>query len=312
MSTDATVLIVGSVAFDTLHMPSGSFAKVLGGSATFASLAASFFCRPRLVGVVGKDYPKSAIDMLTSRGVDLAGLEVAEGDTFHWEGRYSDDLTGRTTLCTDLNVFATFHPKIPSQFRDTPFVLLGNIDPALQIEVLDQLDRPKLVVADTMNFWIRGTRAKLLELLRRIDVLVINEEEARELAGLRNIVQVARSLVSMGPQTIVIKQGEYGALLFERDEKSPGSLSIFSAPAYPVDEVIDPTGAGDTFVGAMLGFLAQRGRVDSAALRQGVIYGSTVASYCVEGIGVRRLCEITRAQIDDRFHTFHKLAHFEG
>ncbi|MGE0790674.1 MAG: PfkB family carbohydrate kinase [Sandaracinaceae bacterium] len=297
------MLVVGSVARDTIHNHLGTHPYVLGGSAVFASLAGAFFVPPRLVGVVGTDFPDAEVALLRQRGVDTSGLEVVEGKTFHWEGRYSDDLTSRETLATELNVFADFHPKIPDAFRSTPFVMLGNIHPSLQIEVLEQMRDPRLVIADTMNFWIEGTPEELRALMRRIDLLVINEEEARQLAEEHNIIRVAKSLLSMGPRIVVIKRGEYGALLFE-------GTSVFSAPAFPVDYVVDPTGAGDSFAGGMLGYLAKHDAVDTAALRRAVVYGSAVASYCVEGVSVKKLASITAADVEDRYLAFARLAHF--
>lgn len=297
------MLVVGSVAFDTLHNHLGSHPKVLGGSATYASIAGSYFAPVQLVGVVGKDFPDSAVQLLKSRSVDLQGLEVADGLTFHWEGRYSDDLTSRTTLRTDLNVFADFHPKLPPQWRDTPYVMLGNIGPDLQLEVLDQITDPSLVIADTMNLWIDIKLDDLKKMLERIDVLIINEEEARQLAGTYNIVKVARELLRMGPERVVIKRGEYGALLFE-----PGD--VFSAPAYPVEEVQDPTGAGDSFAGGFLGFIARQQATDPGTLRRAVVYGSAVASYCVEGVGPDKLAHATAREIDERYLAFARLAHF--
>ncbi|MCB9593200.1 MAG: sugar kinase [Sandaracinaceae bacterium] len=299
------MLVVGSVARDTLHLPTGSHEYVLGGSAVFASLAGAFFSAPRMVGVVGTDFPDGEVALLKTRGVDVTGLEVVEGETFHWEGRYSDDLSSRNSIRTELNVFADFHPKIPEAFRDTPFVMLGNIHPDLQIEVLDQMREPKLVIADTMNFWIEGTPDRLKKMLERIDVLVINEEEARQLAGTHNIVQVADRLLEMGPRIAVIKRGEYGALLFEGDE-------VFSAPAYPVRRVLDPTGAGDSFAGGMLGFIAEQGKADHDTLRQAIIYGSSLASYCVEGVSVERLADVSREDVEQRYRAFASLARFDS
>ncbi len=297
------MLVVGSVAFDTLHIAGRTHARVLGGSATYAAIAGSVFGPVQLVGVVGKDFPSEAVRDLEARGVDTSGLEHSDGLTFHWEGRYSDDLASRTSLCTELNAFADFHPKIPEALRGTPYVLLGNIAPELQLEVLDQVRSPKLVVADTMNFWIEGKRDELLAVLRRVDVLVINEEEARQLSGKHHIVPVARELLAMGPGIVIVKQGEYGAILFHGDE-------IFSAPAYPVNEVKDPTGAGDTFAGGLLGHIAARDNVRNDTLRRAVIYGSAAASFSVEGIGIDRLRETTRADLDQRFRAFRRLAHF--
>ncbi|MBK8170150.1 MAG: sugar kinase [Sandaracinaceae bacterium] len=298
------LLVVGSVAFDTLHNPSGTHSRILGGSATYASLAASHFTKVRLVGVVGKDYPDSAIQMFRQHDIDLEGLEVDKsGDTFHWEGRYSDDLNSRTTLATDLNVFATFSPKIPAAFKSSPFVMLGNIDPVLQLEVLKQVEKPKLVVADTMNFWIGGKRDDLIKTLARVDVLVLNDEEARELSGKSALVTAARALFAMGPRVIVIKKGEHGAVLFEGSE-------IFSAPAYPTGEVIDPTGAGDTFAGGFIGYIASKGETSHATLRRAVVYGSALASYSVEGIGVDRVLTLTRDDIEKRYNIFRTLTSF--
>lgn len=299
----SSILVVGSVATDTIHNPSGTHERVLGGSAVYASLSASLFSKSRLVGVVGTDYPDRGVSLLKQNGVDLSGLQVVEGKTFHWEGRYSDDLSSRTTLATELNVFADFHPRIPDAFRDTPYVMLGNIHPALQMEVLRQMRAPKLVVADTMNFWIEGTRPELTELLGHVHVLVINEEEARQLAETHHIMQVARRLLAMGPQVVVIKRGEYGALLFQGDQ-------VFSAPAFPVDEVVDPTGAGDSFAGGMLGFIATQDASDIATLRRAIVYGSATASFCVEGISVERLARVERNALSERYLAFARLAHF--
>jgi sugar/nucleoside kinase (ribokinase family) len=297
------MLVVGSVAFDTLHNHLGTHPKVLGGSATYAAIAGSYFAPVQLVGVVGRDFPDSAVKLLQDQGIDLKGLEVADGDTFHWEGRYTDDLTSRDTLKTELNVFADFHPKLPAEWRKTPYVMLGNIDPNLQIEVLDQIDGPELVIADTMNLWIDIKLDDLKRMLSRIDVLIINEEESRQLAGTYNIVTVAKELQAMGPKRVVIKRGEYGALLFEPDD-------VFSAPAYPVEEVQDPTGAGDSFAGGFLGFIARQGSTDPGTLRRAVVYGSAVASYCVEGIGPHKLAAADTKEIDDRYQAFARLAHF--
>ncbi len=299
----SSMLVVGSVARDTIHNHLGTHPYVLGGSATFASLAGQLFAPTRLVGVVGDDFPDAARALLAEKGVDMSGLEVAAGKTFHWEGRYSDDLTSRESIKTELNVFAEFHPKIPAAHRATPYVMLGNIHPDLQVEVLDQIERPKLVIADTMNFWITGVPDRLARMLARIDLLVINEEEARLLAGVHNIAKAARALAAMGPRIVVIKRGEYGALLFENG-------SVFSAPAYPIEDVVDPTGAGDTFAGGMLGVIAAHDRVDSETLRRAIIYGSVVASYCVEGISIDRLVRVTKEEVRERYGAFERLAHF--
>lgn len=299
----SSMLVVGSVARDTIHNHLGTHELVLGGSATFASIAGAFFAPVKLVGVVGRDFPDEKVRLLRDRGIDVRGLEVVDGKTFFWEGRYSDDLTSRESLRTELGVFASFHPKIPAEQRETPYVMLGNIDPDLQVEVLDQIRAPKLVIADTMNFWISGKPLELAKMLKRIDLLVINEEEARQLAAVHNIAKAARALLAMGPRIVVIKRGEYGALLFD-------GQSVFSAPAFPVEEVLDPTGAGDTFAGGLLGHLAKEDRVDGSTLRRAVIQGSVLASFCVEGISVDRLVSVTPEEIAERYAAFARLAHF--
>ncbi len=294
------LLVVGSVAFDTIHNHLGSHSRVLGGSAVYASLAASKLAPVRLVGVVGKDFPREAVDMLRNAGIDTAGLEVANGETFHWEGRYSSDLTSRETIQTDLNVFADFEPKIPAAFRNSPYVMLGNIAPQLQLHVLDQMQSPELVIADTMNLWIDTALDALKTLLRRVDILVINEEEARQLTGYHHPLAVAEALRTMGPETVIVKRGEYGALLFLEED-------IFCAPAYPLKNVADPTGAGDSFAGGFLGYLAENHHSD---LRQAVICGSSTASFCVQDVGVGALVELTREHLDQRIHEFRELTCF--
>lgn len=296
-------LIVGSVAFDTLHIGGKCHTKVLGGSATYASIAATHFGPVQLVGVVGNDFPDTATRLLRDRGVDLAGLEVTDGETFHWEGRYSDDLSSRETLRTDLNVFADFRPKIPSTFRSTPFVMLGNIDPTLQMEVLDQITRPKLVLADTMNLWIDIRRSELCELCKRVDVLVLNDEEARQLTDEKNLVVAARALHALGPKTVIIKKGEHGALLLQGKD-------VFSLPALPLADVADPTGAGDTFAGALMGFLARSGDISSANLRRAVVYGSVLASFCVQGVSTSRIANATAEDVLARYNEFQRLTSF--
>jgi sugar/nucleoside kinase (ribokinase family) len=298
------MLVVGSVAYDTIHNHIGTHHRVLGGSATFGALAASLVAPVRLVGVVGEDFPDGDVAILRSRGIDIEGLEIAPGKTFHWEGRYSDNLASRESLKTELNVFADFHPKIPERFRDTPYVFLGNIAPELQLEVLEQVRAPELVVADTMNFWIQGKPTELAKVLARVDVLVINEEESRELAGLYNICEVAKELLSRGPRIVIIKRGEYGALLFEGEH-------VFSAPAYPLEQVADPTGAGDSFAGGFLGYVAHHGSASNDTLRRAVIYGSAVASYCVEGVGVTRLVSADKQGLEERYAAFQRLSRFD-
>jgi sugar/nucleoside kinase (ribokinase family) len=296
-------LIVGSIAFDTLHIAQQCHAKVLGGAATYAALAASQFAPVQLVGVVGRDYPDSATKLLRSRNIDLAGLEVADGETFHWEGRYSDDLSTRETLRTDLNVFADFRPKIPSSFRAAPFVMLGNIDPTLQLEVLEQIDKPRFVLADTMNLWIDIRQSELKKLCGRIDMLVLNDEEARQLSGEQNLVFAARALAALGPKHVIIKKGEHGALLFQGDD-------VFAMPALPLSKVVDPTGAGDTFAGALIGYLARSNDLATPTLRKAVVYGSVLASFCVEGISIERVVGVSAGDISARYEQFQRLTNF--
>lgn len=301
------ILVVGSVAYDTVETPFGTADRVLGGSASFFSVAASFFVPVRLVAVVGSDFEQEHVDALAARHVDLEGLERVEGKTFFWAGRYSYDLNARETLRTDLNVFESFRPRIPKGYRGSSHVFLGNIHPSLQSEVLDQVERPRLVACDTMNYWIEGTPRELRETLKRVDVLLINDAEARQLSGEWNIVKAARAVRAMGPRVLVMKKGEHGVVMF-------GAEGAFSAPAYPLEEVFDPTGAGDTFAGGFLGYLAsvQRdGALDEAALRRAVVMGSTLASFCVEAFSLDRLLSLTRAEIDLRFSLFKRLTHFD-
>jgi len=299
----ASTLIVGSVAFDTLHIAGTCHSKVLGGAATYASLAAAHFAPVQLVGVVGRDFPDSATQMLRARGIDLAGLEVADGETFHWEGRYSEDLSSRETLRTDLNVFADFKPKIPKAFQKAEFVMLGNIDPTLQMDVLDQMSKPSFVLADTMNLWIDIRHAELIKLCSRIDMLVLNDEEARQLTDQKNLVRAARALRELGPKYVIIKKGEHGALLFHGND-------VFALPALPLENVVDPTGAGDTFAGALIGCLARANDVSGPSMRRAIVYGSVLASFCVEGISLQRLHEASPADVNARFEQFRKLTNF--
>jgi sugar/nucleoside kinase (ribokinase family) len=300
-----SILVVGSVAFDSVETPFGKAAKVLGGSASFFSVAASFFIPVNLVGVVGDDFGAAQLEAFAGRSIDLTGLERAPGKTFHWGGRYTYDLNARETLFTDLNVFADFKPKIPAAYRGSKHVFLGNIDPALQRDVLDQVDKPRIVACDTMNFWIEGRNAELRKTLERVDVLLINDAEARQLSGEWNIVKAARAIRAMGPRTLVVKKGEHGVLMFS-DEGS------FAAPAYPLEEVFDPTGAGDTFAGGFVGYLAAAGGDGDDVLRRAVVMGSALASFCVEAFSLDRLLTLTRPEIDERFRLFKRLTHFEA
>lgn len=299
------VLIVGSIGLDDIETPFGKVERVLGGSATYASAAASLFAPVRFVGVAGDDLPRDAFAFLEQRGVDFAGLErVRGGKTFRWAGKYHFDLNQRDTLLTELNTLGTFDPKLPAAYRDTPFVFLGNLLPSIQGKVLDGLrGRPRLTVMDTMNFWIAGARPALMKVLQRVDVLIINDSEARELSGTHNLVRGAQAIRKMGPGTVVVKKGEHGALLF-----TPSG--IFSAPAYPLEEVFDPTGAGDAFAGGFIGWLAREGATDEPAMRRAVIAGSAVASFCVERFSVDGLKDRTPEQVEQRLAMFRALAHW--
>jgi sugar/nucleoside kinase (ribokinase family) len=299
-----SMLVVGSVAFDTVETPFGRAERVLGGSASFFAVAASFFTPVSLVGVVGRDFGEEQLRAFRGREIDLSGLERMEGDTFHWQGRYSYDLNSRETICTELNVFEFFKPRIPAQYRASRHVFLGNIDPVLQRDVLEQVERPRVVACDTMNFWIAGKPAELRKTLEQVDILLINDAEARQLSGEWNIVKAARAIRAMGPRTLVLKKGEHGVLMFS-------DAGSFAAPAYPLEQVFDPTGAGDTFAGGFLGYLANTGEEGEAALRRAVIMGSTLASFCVEAFSLDRLLTLSRAEIDERFGLFKRLTHFE-
>jgi sugar/nucleoside kinase (ribokinase family) len=300
-----SILVVGSVAYDTVETPAGRRERVLGGSASYFAVAASFFTPVNLVGVVGGDFGEEQLAAFRGRPIDLAGLERAEGKTFHWQGRYSQDLNSRDTIRTDLNVFEFFQPKIPRAYRGSELVFLGNIDPLLQRDVLAQVDAPRVVACDTMNYWIKGKPAELRETLARVDVLLINDQEARELSGEWNLVKAARAVRAMGPKTLVVKKGEHGVLLF-------GHETCFAAPALPLETVVDPTGAGDTFAGGFMGYLASVPELHDAALRQAVVMGSTLASFCVEAFSLDRLVALTRPEIEARYGVFQELTTFES
>ena len=299
-----SVLVVGSVALDSVETPFGKADDVLGGSGTFFSASASHFTPVQLVGVVGSDYPMEQLEPLAQRGVDLAGLERAEGSSFRWRGRYRHDLNSAETLETHLGVFSNFRPKIPEQFRSAPFVFLGNIDPRLQLDVLNQVQKPKFVACDTMNFWIESRRPELLELLKHVNVITINDGEARQLTEQSNLVKAARWVLERGPTLVIIKKGEHGAFMFTK-------TTIFFAPAYPLEDVFDPTGAGDSFAGGFMGYLARKGTIDDASLRRGVIYGSVMGSFAVEKFSIGRLLEIDKTDIIARTKEFQKLVAFE-
>jgi sugar/nucleoside kinase (ribokinase family) len=304
--TSVSVLVVGSVALDSIETPFGAVKEAVGGSATYISAAASYFVSPiRLVGVVGGDFPGEGLSFLEDRKVDLEGLEVIkEGKTFRWAGRYHYDLNERDTLYTDLNVFETFDPKIPEKFRKTRNVCLGNIDPVLQRKVLLQMENPRLVVCDTMNYWINGKRAELLETLKMINVLILNDSEARLLSKEPNLIKAAKVIRGMGPAVVIIKKGEHGALLLTEQV-------VFSAPAYPMENIFDPTGAGDSFAGGFVGWLARTEDMSEENLKRAVIYGSALASFCVEKFGVAGLSDLTYLSIQDRFREFKELSRFD-
>ena len=299
-----TILAVGSVALDSVETPFGRAENVIGGSATFFAAAASHFAPVQLVGVVGSDFHVDQLDPLTARGVDLAGLERADGESFRWRGRYRHDLNTAETLETRLGVFSHFRPKIPPQFRAAPFVFLGNIDPRLQLDVLEQVEKPTLVACDTMNFWIESRRADLMKLLERVDVLTVNDAEARQLTEEVNLVKAARWIMRRGPRYVIIKKGENGAFMFTH-------ASIFFAPAYPLEAVFDPTGAGDSFAGGFLGYLARNGRLDAASMKRAVVCGSAMGSFAVEKFSITRILEVTQEDIAERIDAFYDLVAFE-
>lgn len=300
-----SLLVVGSMAFDSIKSPFGEVERVIGGSATYFSLAASYLTPVRLVSVVGRDFPKETLAMLSARGIDLQGLKVAEGVTFHWKGYYEYDLNVAHTVKTDLNVFENFAPVLPASYRESRYVFLGNIDPKLQLDILAQVREPKIVALDTMNFWIGKSPQLLREVIRSVDIVVINEAEVRELTGEFNLVKAARKLMRMGPGRVVIKRGEYGVLHLSDGE-------IFAAPAYPLETIFDPTGAGDSFAGGFMGYLASR---DGAPLtemdyRLATIYGSAIASFTVEAFSTERLQGLSREEIDSRLAAFRALTEF--
>ncbi len=298
-----SLLVVGSVAYDGIETPFGKVDKILGGSATYISLTSSYFTgNVNLVGVVGKDFAEDDISLLESKNVNLKGLQRDySGNTFFWRGKYHYDLNNRDTLDTQLNVFEHFDPLIPEEYKNAKYVALGNIEPSLQNKVLDQIEDPDYVVMDTMNFWIDGTPDALKRTLKLVDLLVINDSEARELADEPNLFRAAEKVMKMGPETLIIKKGEHGALLFTRGE-------IFSAPAYPVIDIFDPTGAGDSFMGGMLGWIAYTNDRSSQNLRRAVIFGSVMASFCVEEFGPERLKNLTEKEIYDRYREFRELS----
>ena len=300
----SAVLVVGSVALDSVETPFGKADEVLGGSGNYFSSSAAHFAPVQLVGVVGDDYPMDKLDALSRRGVDLAGVEKAEGTSFRWRGRYRHDLNSAETLETHLGVFSHFRPKIPAQFRTAPFVFLANIDPRLQLQVLEQVEKPRLVACDTMNFWIESRRPELVELLTHVDLVTLNDGEARQLTEHSNLVKAARWIMEKGPRHVLIKKGEHGAFMFTHD-------SIFFAPAYPLESVFDPTGAGDSFAGGFIGYLARTGDLSERNMRRAVVVGSAMGSFAVEKFSNTRLLEVTMADIEQRVQEFRQLVAFD-
>ena len=299
-----SIVVVGSVALDSVETPVGKVEAALGGSATYFSVAASFFTKEvKLVGVVGDDFPQEHVDFLQSRGIDLAGLERVSGKTFHWSGRYGDNLNVAETLSTELNVFETFAPKLPESYRDTKYVFLANINPELQLDVLKQVRNTGLVVCDTMNLWISERKAELLDTIKNVDIFVLNDAEACQLTGESNLNRAAKRLLECGPDRVIIKKGEHGAATFTR-------TSYFSAPAYPLEEIFDPTGAGDTFAGGFLGYLASTDDLSESNIRKAIIYGTVLASFDVEDFSLNRQRSLTNAEIEARFAEMRAITQF--
>ncbi|HWL38763.1 MAG TPA: PfkB family carbohydrate kinase [Gemmatimonadaceae bacterium] len=299
-----SVLVVGSVALDSVETPFGKAEDVLGGSATFFSASASHLTKVSVVGVVGSDYPLEKLEPLKKRGVDFSGLEQAKGKSFRWRGRYRHDLNSAETLETHLGVFSHFSPKIPEALKSRPYVFLANIDPRLQLDVLNQVAKPKLIACDTMNFWIQSRRADIIELLKHVDLMTLNDSEARQLTEKANLVQAAQWIMARGPRHVIIKKGEHGAFMFTAN-------SIFFAPAFPLESVFDPTGAGDAFAGGFIGYLASTNDLSEANLRRAVIFGSVMGSFAVEKFSIERLMTVTRAEIDQRMRDMRRLVTFE-
>jgi sugar/nucleoside kinase (ribokinase family) len=297
------IVVVGTVAFDTVETPFGRGENVLGGSATYFSISASFFTDVSLVAVVGEDFPQEHVDFLQSRDIDTEGLQRIPGKTFHWSGKYGYDLNEAQTLDTQLNVLMDFKPELPESYRDAEYLFLANIDPDLQLEVLAQVRRPKLVACDTMNFWISSKPEALRKVLQNVDIVVINEGEARQFTGEANLVKAARQIIDLGCKRLVVKRGEYGVLMFTAD-------SVFAAPAYPLEQVFDPTGAGDTFAGGFMGCLADSGDLTEEGIRQAIVFGSVMASFNVEDFSLERMKLLTYSEIEDRYKSFTSLTSF--
>ena len=299
-----SLLVVGSVALDTVETPFGRVKDAPGGSALYFSAAASYFCSVKVVGVVGNDFPVESVDFLRKRNVNLDGLHVSDGDTFRWSGRYGYDLNERETIETRLNVFASFQPKILESYRDSEYVFLANIDPQLQLDVLKQVSRPKLVACDTMNFWIEGEKDQLLKVLGKADVVIMNDSEVRELAAEPDLLKASRRFLDIGPDVVIVKKGEHGAIMVSKD-------SFFAIPAFPTELVFDPTGAGDSFAGGLMGYLASSEDVSEMNLRRAMVYGSVMASFNVERFSFERLKDLKDEEIKERFREFKRITYFE-
>ena len=300
------LLIVGSIAFDEIETPFGKTGKILGGAATFIGLAASQFrAESGIVSVVGEDLPQEYLDLLSDRGMDISGVEVVKGGkTFYWKGKYHNDLNSRDTLITELNTLGEFNPIVPENFKDADVVMLGNLHPNIQLSVMDQMkERPKLTILDTMNFWMNNTRDELMQIISRIDVITINDEEARQLTEEYSLVKAAAKIQEMGPKYVVFKKGEHGALLFHEE-------NVFFAPALPLEEVFDPTGAGDTFAGGFAGYVTEARNVSFESLKNGIIQGSNLASFCVERFGTERMLDLKKQEVNQRLQQFKELTQF--
>jgi sugar/nucleoside kinase (ribokinase family) len=308
------ITVVGSVAYDSIETPAGRKDRCLGGAATYFSLAASFFTDVRVIAVVGEDFGPEQEAVFAARKIDARGIERASGKSFFWEGSYLDNLNEAKTHTTELNVFASFNPKIPEAYRDSDFLFLANIDPVLQRRVREQMPGVRLVAGDTMNYWIKDHKPALLEMLKGLDVLLINDTEARMLAENNNLVMAARGVLTLGPQTLIVKHGEYGATAFFSERSFPSASAPkhpFRAPALPLEEVVDPTGAGDSFAGGFFGYLASQPELTPAAFRRAMFYGSVMGSYACERFGTERLEQLTRKEIDERFDVFRELTHLD-
>jgi len=299
-----SILVVGSVALDSLETPFGKAENALGGSATYFSVSASFFAPVNLVAVIGDDFPEEHVALLKRHGINIKGLETAKGKTFKWKGRYDYDLSNPQTVYTHLNVFKTFSPKIPAEYKRSDVVFLANIDPDLQSYVMKQVEKPGLTACDTMNYWIENKRKALLRTLKKVDIFLLNEAEARELTGESNLLKAGRAILALGPKKAIVKKGEHGVISFTRD-------LVFSAPAYLLETINDPTGAGDTFAGGLMGYMRKSGRFSSdTEIRKGIIYGTIMASYAVEDFSVRRLTKLTYSDIQKRYHSYKQLTRY--